>query len=258
MSAVLQALRGSSCALGVALAIGSCSSGPLSVGDNRPLGLDAGGAGGGDTNAAGSAGSGSALEPNAADLLPILAQCRQVSSGLLAPRSGQPADISVCGLSNAVFWKSQMAVDCDGLATTICNLETDPQFRDSTVGKDSAGNSLDAAVVPYVEVPVPNSAFDYLAAGLSMGSVVAIIYQGRLAYGVIGHEQAAGQIGEGSYALASVLGIDPNPVTGGLQDKDVYYVAFTGPSNVVPALEDAAAIATFGKAAATTLSIAGR
>jgi len=244
-------LRG---ALGFSLFAVGCSSGHLSVGDNRsvqdaatpdamPPDAASGGAGG-ETN----------QEPSASTLLPLLAACTtQVSQGLLAPRSGHAADVPVCALSNALFWKSELAVDCDGKQTTTCNSKKDPQYQNSTVGKDSAGNSLDASVVAYVEVPVKNAVFDYAAAGLSMGSVVAVIYNGQLAYGVVGHEQDAGQIGAGSVALATRLGIDPNPVTGGLEAEVVSYIAFTGAGNVVGALEDDAATTALAKTAAQAL-----
>jgi hypothetical protein len=220
-----------------------CSSGPVSVGDDRVLdsGVDAF----------------TPADPSAAQLLALLMPCMQISNGLLAPEAGRTADIQVCGLSNAVFWTSEFAVDCDGKHTSICNSQQDGQYSATTVGKDSQGNSLDASVVPYVEVPAQSSVFDYRAAGLSMGSVAAVIYKDRLAYGVIGHEQASDVIGAASYAMAEQLGIDPNPVTGGLQSEDVTYFAFTGTDNVVPALEDVTAAAALGKMAAATLVATG-
>src|SRR5450755_2564988 len=207
-----------------ALLSAGCSSGHVSVGDDRVLdsGVDAA----------------APTDPSAAQLLALLMPCMQISSGLLAPEAGRTADIPVCGLSSAVFWISEFAVDCDGKRTSICNSQQDPQYQAMTVGTDSMGNSLDASVVPYVEVPAQSAVFDYRAAGVSMGSVAAVIYKDRLAYGVIGHEQASDVIGAASYAMAEQLGIDPNPVTGGLESEDVTYFAFTGPGNVVPALED--------------------
>ena len=216
-----------------------CSSGRVSVGDDR--GVDAA----------------APADPSAAQLLALLMPCTQISSGLLAPEAGRTADIQVCGLSNALFWTSEFAVDCDGKHTSICNSQQDPQYQATTVGKDSQGNSLDASLVPYVEVPAQSAVFDYRAAGLSMGSVAAVIYKDRLAYGVIGHEQASDVIGAASYAMAEQLGIDPNPVTGGLQSEDVTYFAFTGAGNVVPALEDVTAAAALGKMAAATLVATG-
>jgi hypothetical protein len=203
------------------------------------------------------AGGGTPSDPTPAQLLALVSPCTEISVGELAPESGRAADIPVCALSNAVFWRSELAVDCDGKSTDTCNHQTDHQYQATTVGKDSSGNPLDASVVPYVEVPAQSAVFDYQAAGLSMGSVAVVIYKDRLAYGVVGHEQDADVIGAASYALADALGVDPDPVTGGLQSEDVTYFAFTGPSNVVPALEDTAATTALGKAAAAMLVAAG-
>ncbi len=232
---------------GALLGLG-CSSGPLSVGDDRTL--DAG-------LTETSVNDAAPGDATAAQLLALIAPCLQISTGLLAPEPGRAADVQVCGLSNAVFWTSELAVDCDGKTTTICNSQQDKQYTASTVGKDSMGNSLDASVVPYVEVPAESATFDYRSAGISMGSVSIVIYKDRLAYGVIGHEQASDVIGAASYAMAELLGIDPNPVTGGLETEDVTYFAFTGANNVVPALEDEAAATQLAKAAAAQLVATG-
>ena len=247
-------------------AVLACSSGPLSVGNDRAIdsglladgggGLAGGGAAGADNADAGMAGEAGARPlgpPGAGTLLGLLGACTPLTNGLLAPQSGYAKDVPVCALKGAVYWRSEMAVDCDGRSTTTCNDQTDPQFQNSTVGKDSAGNSLDAALVPYVEVPSVGSVFDYRAAGLSMGSVVAVIYKGNLAYGVVGHEQASDVIGAASVAMAAQIGINPDPVKGGLQSEAVTYVAFTGAANTVPALEDVAATAKLAEKAAAAL-----
>lgn len=196
--------------------------------------------------------------PTAGALLALLDPCTAVSKGRLAPASGRTKDITVCGFGNAVYWRSELAVDCDGKRTDTCNGQTDPQYQGTTVGKDSAGNSLDAAAVPYVEVPKASTAFDYRAAGLSMGTVVAVIYKNQLSYGVVGQEQDPDTIGNASYAMATQLGINSDPVNGGLQSEDVTYIAFKGASNVVPALEDVPGAAALAEKAASELIAAGR
>jgi hypothetical protein len=57
-------------------------------------------------------------------------------------------------------------------------------------------------------------------------------------------------IGEGSYALAKSLGIDPDPLRGGT-DAGVTYIVFPG-SRVAP-VEDHAAAVTRGQEAARQL-----
>lgn len=74
-------------------------------------------------------------------------------------------------------------------------------------------------------VPAPGRIWDYRKSGLTGGSVVAVIYQGQLRYAVIGDTGPAGIIGEGSYALAEELSIDPHPTTGGAA-SGVTYIAF--------------------------------
>ena len=38
---------------------------------------------------------------------------------------GDPSNINVCGLQGAVFWKSDLDIDCDGKRTAVCNEQTD-------------------------------------------------------------------------------------------------------------------------------------
>ncbi len=54
-----------------------------------------------------------------------------------------------------------------------------------------------------------------------------------------------GIIGEASYAMASSLGIDPNPASGGV-DTGVTYIVFTGQGAVVIPIEDHASAVTLG------------
>jgi hypothetical protein len=185
-----------------------------------------------------------AAAPTAADLLAKLATCTKVG-GDYATDSGGPATISICGRTGAVSWKADLDVDCDGKQSAQCNLTADPAYQNQTSATDSHGDPLDAAALPYVVVPLPSSRFDYAAAGLELGSVIAVIYQDRLEYGVFGDEGPAGIIGEASYAMASALGIDPDPSTGGT-DSGVAYVAFTGPAAVVAPIEDHAAATQLG------------
>ena len=241
----------------------ACSSSPVSVGDDRQGASDGGNGGaspggsGGDGTTAGEAGASNG-RPTADALLGLLEPCIQISNGQLAREAGKAKDIPVCGFGSAVYWTSQLSVDCDGKRTDTCNAQTDPQSSDSTLGKDSGGESLDAAAVPFVEVPRASSAFDYEAAGLRMGSVVAVIYQGRLAYGVLGQEQAQDVIGAASVAMANDLGINSDPIRGGLQTKDVTYLAFEGNEWVAPALEDVTQSAALAERAASELLAAGR
>jgi hypothetical protein len=57
---------------------------------------------------------------------------------------------------------------------------------------------------------------------------------------VVGDTGPAGIVGEGSYALAQALGINPDPRRGGLAQPAVTYVVFPG-TRVRPADSPAAA-----------------
>jgi hypothetical protein len=77
--------------------------------------------------------------------------------------------------------------------------------------------------------------------------VVAVIYNGQVEYGVFADTGPADIIGEASYAMASALGIDPNPATGGI-DSGVAYLVFKG-SQVSP-VESRSAAVSLGQALA--------
>ena len=152
-----------------------------------------------------------------------------------------------------------MAILCAGKSTTTCNTTTDPQFQNSTTAKDSTGASLDAAALPYVEVSARTMTFDYSVDGpLKMGSVVAVVYRDRVAYGIVGTVGVPDVIGDASYAMAAALGINPDPMVGGVPTNTVTYIAFTGPGPVVTMNEDHDEAQRIGEAAAAALIQAGK
>ena len=165
--------------------------------------------------------------PTAAELLARIASCNPVIGGPFSDSSGLPADRKICGLPDAVFWKADMDIDCDGQPSGECNSMTDPDYQGQTSATDSMGQPLDAGALPYVVVPGISSRFDYSAAGLTFGTVFAVIYDNKLEYGVFGDTGPTAIIGEASYAMAKSLGIDPDPSTGGVADG-VSYIAFVG------------------------------
>ncbi|MFT3768765.1 MAG: glycoside hydrolase family 75 protein [Minicystis sp.] len=209
---------------------------------------------GATTSGTGGMGTGGAGgDPTAAEILAKLMNCNQVSNGLYKTDSDSAsATVAICGLNGAVFWQADMDIDGDGKTSAKCNLAADPAYQDQTSATDSNGDPLDAAALPYVVVPLPSSRFDYQAAGLTLGSVIAVIYNGQLTYGVFGDEGPKDIIGEASYALAESLGIDPDPSFGGT-DGPVTYIAFTGASAVVSPIESHAAALQVGKARAKQL-----
>jgi hypothetical protein len=187
-------------------------------------------------------------QPAPADLVAVLSGCQQLAGTTkFATDKGGAKTVPLCKLNGAIWFKADMDVDCDGGQGAAC--KADPYYQPETSTVDSMGNPLDASTLPFVVLPLPSNGFDYKAHGLKLGSVAAAIYQGKILYGIIGDMGPAGVIGEASYAMAKKLGINPSPISGGV-DSGVTYVAFTGLSAVVTKKENAAEAAQIGKARA--------
>jgi hypothetical protein len=143
--------------------------------------------------------------------------------------------IQLCGRPGAVWWSGDLDVDCDGGTEPACH--ADRTFLGDTAARDAHGRPLDASHLPYVVVPQSSNGFDFRASGLRLGSVVAVMFRDRLEYAVVGDLGPRGVIGEGSFALAERLGINPDPNRGGVA-AGVTYVAFTGADAVIAPVED--------------------
>jgi hypothetical protein len=189
--------------------------------------------------------------PTAANVLALTRACTPLAG---APRyardTGGVANIPLCTLRGAVFWHADMDIDCDGGRTRVCR--ADPSYLPDTSAVTSTGAAIDAETVPFIVVPLAGNGLDYGRAGFQLGSVALVIYGGRMAYAVFADEGPHGIIGEGSYALARALGIDPDPSTGGADDG-VTFVLFTGGASVVMRNEDPAEAVRLGTARATEL-----
>lgn len=201
------------------------------------------------TNDPGDAGA----PPTAEELLRAIGTCRPISGAYQTDdEASVPSNVSICGLSGAVFWQADLDVDCDGKTTEVCNAERDPWYQPSSSATDAKGQYLDASKLPYVVIPLPSARFDYAKAGLGLGTVVAVIYDGKVAYGPIGDEGPENIIGEASYAMAEKLGIDPDPKTGGTIGP-VTYIAFIGATSLVKPIDDHAAAERLGGRLAAAL-----
>ncbi|MEU6592489.1 glycoside hydrolase family 75 protein [Streptomyces sp. NPDC046881] len=162
---------------------------------------------------------------SAADLLAKVTSCSQISNGKYKTDDETSATVPVCGKNGAVFWKADMDIDCDGQRTTNCNEDRDPWYQDDTAFHQSDGKPLKAETLPYVVVPSTSSIWNYSSAGIKGGGVVAVIYNNKVEYAVVGDTGPTKIIGEASYATAKALGIDPDPATGGT-DSGVTYILF--------------------------------
>ena len=190
----------------------------------------------------------------ASDLLALAQGCKQLAGTTkFRTDSGTSQTVPVCGITGAVWWKSDLDVDCDGGQSAVC--KNDPDYQSGTAASDSKGKPLNASTLPYVVIPQSSNGFNYKTAGLKMGSVVAVIYGSKVSYGILGDVGPAGVIGEASYAMAQQLGMNPSPTSGGA-DSGVTYIAFTGASAVVSKNEDHAQAVTVGQAAANKVILA--
>jgi hypothetical protein len=178
------------------------------------------------------------------ELLARVRECVPVSRGRYRSDAGRPADIPVCGTRDAVFWKADMDIDCDGQPGTRCNHRTDRSYTAATAYTQSDGRPLDAERLPYIVVPAASHLWDHRAHGVRGGSVAAVVHGDRVRYAVVGDTGPRDIIGEASYAAAEALGIDPDPHTGGTP-SGVTYIVFKG-SRVTP-IEDRAAATLTGE-----------
>ncbi|MEU6593991.1 glycoside hydrolase family 75 protein [Streptomyces sp. NPDC046881] len=176
----------------------------------------------------------------AADLLARAGTCTELSKSRYRTDAGDPATVPVCGTRDAVFWKADLDVDCDGRPTIHCNSSTDPTFAAMTAFQQSDGRYLSAETLPYVVVPAPSSRWDYRAYGVQGGSVAAVVHGDRVQYAVVGDTGPSDIIGEASYATAAGLGIDPDPQVGGVP-SGVTYIVFRD-SRISPIENHAAAV----------------
>ncbi|MFJ7296741.1 glycoside hydrolase family 75 protein [Streptomyces collinus] len=188
---------------------------------------------------------------SAAELLAKVRECTPVSRGRYRSDYGAPANIPVCGTRDAVFWKADMDIDCDGRPGPRCNRRTDPYFAASTAYAQSDGRPLSAERLPFIVVPAPSSRWDYRDHGIGGGSVVAVVHRDRVQYAIVGDTGPQGIIGEASYATAKALGIRADPHGGGAP-SGVTYIVFK--NTKVSPIEDHAAAVTEGERAARRLA----
>ncbi|MFD5231144.1 glycoside hydrolase family 75 protein [Streptomyces qaidamensis] len=181
---------------------------------------------------------------SAAELLAKVRECTPVSRGRYRSDNGAPGNIPVCGTRDAVFWKADMDIDCDGRPGPRCNRRTDPYFAASTAYAQSDGRPLSAERLPFIVVPAPSSLWDYRDHGIGGGSVVAVVHRDRVQYAVVGDTGPQGIIGEASYATAKALGIRADPHGGGAP-SGVTYIVFK--NTKVSPIEDHAAAVTEGE-----------
>jgi hypothetical protein len=199
---------------------------------------------GGTTDAGGGA-------PTADQLLTLVQTCSTVvSTHKYATDEGATANVDICSLIGAVFWKADMDIDCDGrdVGDGKCP-GNDCCYQPETAYTNKNGMPLAASRTPYVVIPN-----DFKYTGLKGGTVVAVIYNGKLQYAVLGDTGPATIIGEASYSCAENLGINPDPANGGT-GSGVTYIAFVGNATVPADIEDLTETRTMGEKLAAQLIV---
>lgn len=182
----------------------------------------------------------SASEPSAQDLLDKVAACGATSTAIKSGfgLDGGSGDLSMYRCGNAVYWKADMDVDCDGIQTPPC--DTDEQGQPQTSIVDDAPNGdVDPTKLPYIVIPLGEPETNwYVQYGIGLGQVGAVIYHGSVHYGIFADEAGGAFIGEASYAMCQLFlgkptgSTDPcDPNEGGIDPAEVTYVTFTGEAN---------------------------
>ena len=204
-----------------------------------------------DDSAADTAPDTAPLVIDAASILAALGDCTQVAgTDTFANNDGGSETVPMCAAPGAVWFTADMDIDCDGGSAKACT--ADPYYQPETSANDSHGDPLDASTLSFTVLPLDSNGFSLSGQDLHLGTVTAVIYKGQLVWAVLGDRGPKGTVGEGSYALAVALGIDPDPVSGGAEGG-VTMVFFTGSDAVVSPIESTAAAQALGEAQAGEL-----
>ncbi len=190
---------------------------------------------------------------------PMLIPANRVNpNNPLCKSFGGPCDIYIYKLPNTnpsvLVFESSGAIDCDGQSTDKCNAQTDDEYRSQTAFEQSDGQPLIASVLPYYVLPNNDDYFNYVNFDINGGQIGLIIYREKMNYGVFGDTNSDPKAGEVSYAMASSLGIDPNPTSGGVA-FGVWFLIFTGSENVVFPIENHSKAIMIGEDALNKLLI---
>ncbi|KAF7718842.1 Chitosanase [Penicillium ucsense] len=167
-------------------------------------------------------------------------KCNNKLAGGFTDGIGGATTFAYCGdINGAIFLHSlgnggqydNMDVDCDGANNHGGDCANDPSGQSQTAFMDSLPQygiqDLDANVHPYVVFG--NAGFDPQSYGMEPLSVMAVVCNNQLLYGIWGDTNGYDSTGEASIALAQMC--YPNDgLTGdnGHGPDDVFYIGFTG------------------------------
>jgi hypothetical protein len=134
-------------------------------------------------------------------------------------------EIAASGYETAWFY-GDMDIDCDGSGG---NPDNDPYFQSDTT-LHYKGQPLNAQTVPFIVVP---PIVIKATRGVVLGALAEVTYKGKTVHAVVGDLGPTRKVGEGSPALAKLLGINPNANHGGVDEQTVLYKIHVGVPAVI-------------------------
>jgi hypothetical protein len=122
-----------------------------------------------------------------------------------------------------VGFKAKMAIDGDGPGGAK---DGDPKYqKETSLRLTPGGTSLNARIVPFIVIP---GNFKDAHPNVKLGDYAVVTYNNKSLYALVGDVGPDHVLGEGSPALARGVGIDPDPVRGGLETANVEYKILPG------------------------------
>ena len=126
------------------------------------------------------------------------------------------------GLRRApLLFTSKMTIDADGAGDAW---KHDPDGQAQTTLTYADGRFLDPTKIPYFVLP---DGFEKTHPDVHLGDIATVLFERKVSYAIYGDIGPKGQVGEGSIALARCLGIDSDPVNGGVSEG-VTLIVFPG------------------------------
>jgi hypothetical protein len=192
-----------------------------------------GGGGGGGSSAPEQDISKDVADTKALDGAPTVPDARKSGDAFKSQRDG-PFDVpiyeKILPTGKIVMFTSKMAIDVDG-AGGAWKSDAPGVGKNETAGHDANGESWNPLKIPYVVIP------GNFGHGVKLNDYVAVTYNKKTVFGIVGDIGRDHVVGEASPAVAKPLGINPNPRTGGA-DKDVTYYFFPGSGGTPPSSAD--------------------
>jgi len=170
-----------------------------------------------------------------------------VRGGMFRLRPNGPAEIPTTVHvtprgARLVGFTAKLAIDADGASDAW---KSDPTGQSKTSLLYKNGESLNPRALPFIVVPVD---FHNTHPNVRLGDYATVTYGAKTLYAIVGDKGPAGVLGEGSIALAAGLGINPDPIKGGISRADVRYMIAPGSRDQPDPPRDAATVQARGKA----------